>query len=249
MRRCSRLLPALCLALLAAGAVNAQESALPPEGQGILEPDTLSQVSPLAAAMGIKAYLTGARDLAAAGDAAASMALVEEAAELSQRAEGAFEEGTEDALHRGFEMLRQGLADGAPMASLFEATMTAVDTAVGALHPSWRQVPQVTLEAMLALLREARTTYAAGVAGSTVSDPIAYHRSRGLALVARQAFDAMEDGLASKSEPAAATMAEAFDRLDAAYGAQPAPVEAVTREIAAIDLAASRFRRDLPGSG
>jgi hypothetical protein len=70
-----------------------------------------------------------------------------------------------------------------------QAAAALRESAVGWLVPTGEAPPQPKIEAILALLNRASAEYAAAVAGGRIKEPLEYHDSRGLFVIARQAFE------------------------------------------------------------
>lgn len=104
------------------------------------------------------------------------------------------------------------------------------------------------LERVLELLERARAQYARAVQDGRVKEPLEYHESRGLYLIALRIFGRIADDLRERNDDAVAAITAELDRLAATWPALelvPAP-SASPQEVAAavtrVGLAAITLR-------
>jgi hypothetical protein len=120
-------------------------------------------------------------------------------------------------------------------------------TGVEALQPSPLAADaRLGVGTMLVLLAEARQEYERAVLDGAIREPLEYHGSRGLFLIARQAFDRVAGDLRARDPETVASLATSFDQLAAAWPAATLPAAVmspgeVTAAIAQIEQAASRL--------
>ncbi|MEK0085419.1 hypothetical protein [Benzoatithermus flavus] len=108
---------------------------------------------------------------------------------------------------------------------------------------SWR------LEQVAALLSLAHEEYRRAVADDRIKEPLEYDGSRGLFLLARQAFDRLAPTLRPQDSETVATIAAEFDRLAPVWPAVERPImpvmspAEVSAAIARIERSAERLVR------
>jgi hypothetical protein len=109
--------------------------------------------------------------------------------------------------------------------------------------------PKRRLAAVVALLDQARKEYGDAIAEGRIKEPLEYHDSRGLYLIARQAFEQVADALRPQGPAIVAAIAGELDRLAPVWPAierPAAPVASpgeVSAAIARIELSAGRLTR------
>jgi hypothetical protein len=130
-----------------------------------------------------------------------------------------------------------------------QAAAALRESAVGWLVPTGEAPPQPKIEAILALLNRASAEYAAAVAGGRIKEPLEYHDSRGLFVIARQAFERQVERLYATDPQATAAITAELDQLASTWPATAAPKASVMSrsEVAAaisrIELNASQLLR------
>ena len=130
-----------------------------------------------------------------------------------------------------------------------QAAAALRESAVGWLVPTGEAPPQPKIEAILALLNRASAEYAAAVAGGRIKEPLEYHDSRGLFVIARQAFERQVERLYAADPQATAAITAELDQLASTWPATAAPKASVMSrsEVAAaisrIELNASQLLR------
>jgi hypothetical protein len=130
-----------------------------------------------------------------------------------------------------------------------QAAAALRESAVGWLVPAGEAPPQPKIEAILALLNRASAEYAAAVAGGRIKEPLEYHDSRGLFVIARQAFERQVERLYAADPQATAAITAELDQLASTWPATAAPKASVMSrsEVAAaisrIELNASQLLR------
>jgi hypothetical protein len=105
------------------------------------------------------------------------------------------------------------------------------------------------LAAVVTLLARAREEYERAVAAGAIREPLEYHGSRGLYLLARQAFERIADALRPKAPEVVAAIAAELDRLSPVWpvcerpkGPPMVPCE-VAAAVARIERSAGRLAR------
>jgi hypothetical protein len=130
-----------------------------------------------------------------------------------------------------------------------QAAAALRESAAGWLVPAGEAPPQPKIEAILALLNRASAEYAAAVAGGRIKEPLEYHDSRGLFVIARQAFERQVERLYAADPQATAAITAELDQLASTWPATAAPKASVMSrsEVAAaisrIELNASQLLR------
>jgi hypothetical protein len=144
------------------------------------------------------------------------------------------------------------LPPGMPSADAGERPQAPIflrENAVGWLPPSGEAQPQPRIEVVLALLNRANAEYSQAVADGRIKEPLEYHDSRGLFLIARQAFERLVERLYAADPHATAAITAELDQLASTWPATAPPKATVMsrREVAAaisrIELNASQLLR------
>jgi hypothetical protein len=130
-----------------------------------------------------------------------------------------------------------------------QAVLALRESAVAWRPPAGEVPPQPRIEAILALLNRASAEYGEAVAGGRIKEPLEYHDSRGLFLIARQAFERQVERLYAADPQATAAITAELDQLASTWPATAAPKASVMSrsEVAAaisrIELNASQLLR------
>lgn len=202
--------------------------------------------SPPATVLSMQAHLAASRKPAVWDDRGTTRMQVDHGRGLHEDGEAAFAPPSEAAGRDGLTALRPESADAA--SRRHRTLATALDDAAKRLRSSDGGDLRPGIDTVMALLAQARKEYDGAVADGRIKEPLEYHDSRGLFLIARRTFDQLAEMLRHRDEQAAGAIAAELDRLAATWPAiapPPAPVMSpseVAAAISRIELAATPLR-------